>query len=133
MKTAFTISFLFIISIAMSQMKTELPRTEFTISLSENSLTIKPGESKQITVAVLRSKSYAKSKAVMGFSNTLPEGLTAVYEPAQGNFETSVVTLTAGPTTVSGTYQIVLNSTLNHKTKGSILRLSINNENVASK
>lgn len=120
-------------AVAVAQTKTELPRTEFTISLSENSLTIKPGESKQITVAVHRSKSYAKSKAIMGLSSALPEGLTAVYEPAEGNFETSVVTLTAGPTAVSGTYQIVLNGTLNHKTKGSILKLSVSNENVAVK
>ena len=133
MKTAFTLSLLFVMAFAMAQTKTDLPKTEFAIAISENSLNIKPGESKQIMVSVLRSKSFAKSKALMGFSNTLPEGITAYYEPAEGNFETTELTITAGPTSVAGTYQMVLNSTLNHKTKGSILKLSVSNDNMASK
>ena len=133
MKTTFTLLLLFVMAFAMAQTKTNLPRTEFAIAISENSLNIKPGESKRIMVSVLRSKSFAKSKALMGFSNMLPEGITAYYEPTEGNFETTELTFTAGPTSMAGTYQIVLNSTLNHKTKGSILKLSVSNDNVASK
>ena len=133
MKTVLTLSLLFVLALANAQTSTELPSKEFAIALSENSLSIKPGEQKQITVSILRSKSYAKSSAVMGFSNSLPEGVSAVYEPATGNFEATVVTFTAAPSAVTGTYQIVLNGTINHKTKGSILKLSVGNEPVASK
>ena len=133
MKTALTLSFLFVLALANAQTSKELPSKEFAIALSENSLSIKPGEQKHITVSILRSKSYARSSAVMGFSNSLPEGVSEVYEPAIGNFETTVVTFTAAPSAVTGTYQIVLNGTINHKTKGSILKLSVGNEPVASK
>ena len=133
MKSALTLSLLFVLALTNAQTPTELPSKEFAIALSENSLSIKPGEQKQITVSVLRSKSYARSSAVMGFSNSLPEGVTAVYEPAAGNFETTKITITAGPAAVTGTYQIVLNGTVNHKTKGSILKLSVGNDQVASK
>ena len=133
MKTVLTLSLLFVLALANAQTTTELPAKEFAIALSENSLSIKPGEQKQITVSVFRSKSYAKSSATMGFSNSLPEGVTAVYEPATGNFETTEVVFTAASSAVAGTYQIVLNGTVNHKTKGSILKLLVGNDQVASK
>ena len=133
MKTVLTLSLLFVLALTKAQTSRELPSKEFAIALSENSLSIKPGEQKQIIVSVLRSKSYARSSAAMGFSNSLPAGVSAVYEPATGNFETTVVTISAAPSAVTGTYQIVLNGTINHKTKGSILKLSVGNEPVASK
>ncbi|MEJ0054316.1 MAG: hypothetical protein WDN75_00890 [Bacteroidota bacterium] len=133
MKTAFTLSLFLAAVVAMAQSGMQIPQKEFTINLSESTLTLKPGESKQLTVSILRSKYYSKADAVLGFSNKLPEGITAQYEPSTGFFETSVVTVTASPTTAIGVYQLILNGTLNHKTKGNILRISVGTESVASK
>ncbi len=133
MKTAFTLSLFFVAVATMAQTSSELPRNEFVINLSENSLSLKPGEGKQVMVSILRSKSYSKAEAVLGFSNKLPEGITIQYEPAKGIFETSVATINASPETALGTYQIIFNGTLNFKTKGSILKISVGNESVASK
>ena len=134
MKTAFTLSFILAAIITMAQTGVELPRKEFMIKLSEGTLYLKPGESKQLTVSILRSKYYAKEKAVLGFSSALPKGIAVQYEPSEGNFETSIVTITASSETIVGTtYQIVLNGTLNHVTKGTILKVGVSNESVASK
>ena len=133
MKTSFTLSLLFVMATALAQTTTQLPRSEFTISISASSLNIKPGESKQVTVSIIRSKAFAKGKVTLGFSSVLPQGVSVVYEPTEGNFETSLATLTAGPAAVAGTYQLVFNGTIYYKTKGSTLKLSVSNENVAVK
>jgi hypothetical protein len=132
MKTAITLSFVFAAIAALAQTP-ELPKKEFAINLSENNLYLKPGESKQITVSILRSKYYAKEKATLGFSTALPKEITAQYEPSEGKIETSVITIAATSVAAVGTYQIVFNGTLNHVTKGSILKIFVSNENVASK
>jgi hypothetical protein len=132
MKTLFTFSLLFVVALVMAQTKA-VPRTEFTIDLSESSLAIKPGESKQVTVSIARSKYFAKEKAILGLQSSLPQGVTISYEPKEGNFETSVATISVAPDTAVGIHQIVLNAMISTKKKGSILKLSISNDEVAIK
>ncbi len=111
----------------------DLPAKEFAINLSENSISIKPGETHQVTVTLLKSKSYSKDKATMGISNALPQGITVQYDLAEGKFDSAIATITVGPTASIGTYQLILSGTMNYKTKGSILKVSVGNDNVASK
>jgi hypothetical protein len=132
MKTLFTFPLLFVAALVMAQTKVA-PRTEFTIDLSESNLTIKPGESKQVTVSIARSKYFAKEKAILGLQNSLPQGVTISYEPKEGNFETSVAIISVAPDTAVGVHQIVLNAMISTKKKGSILKLSISNDEVAIK
>ncbi|CAN5299699.1 hypothetical protein BH10BAC4_BH10BAC4_01430 [soil metagenome] len=132
MKTAITLSLVFAAIAAIAQ-TSELPKKEFVIDLSENIIYLKPGERKQITVSILRSKYYAKENATLGFSTALPKEITAHYEPSEGKIEKSVIIIAASSVAAVGTYQIVLNGTLNHVTKGSILKIFVSNENVASK
>ena len=132
MKTLFTLSLLFVAALVMAQTKA-VPRTEFTIDLSESSLVIKPGESKQVTVSIARSKYFAKEKAILGLQSSLPQGVTISYEPKEGNFETSVATISVAPDTAVGAYQIVLNAMISTKKKGAILKLLVGNDQVAVK
>jgi hypothetical protein len=131
MKTLFTLSLVFVAVLAMAQTKGALPRTEFTIDLSESTLTIKPGESKQVTISIARSKYFAKEKAILGLQSSLPQGITISYEPKEGNFETSVATITVAPETAIGVHQIVVNAMLSTKKKGAILKLAVSNDQVA--
>ena len=133
MKTTFTFVLLFVMAAALAQTKTVVPRTEFVISLSETTLSLKPGETRQVTVEVFRSRSFAKAKTTLGVSSVMPQGITVLYEPSEGDFESSVATITAASTTQAGTYNLILNGTINYKTKGTILKLTVANENVASK
>jgi uncharacterized membrane protein len=101
------------------------PRTEYSVSLSENKIQVKPGESKEITVSILRSKSFSRSEAKLGLSSGLPEGVTVTYAPAEGMFDSTVATITVAPDAKEGEYQVILKATLNNKTKGSIVKLVV--------
>lgn len=108
------------------------PRTEYSVSLSENKIQVKPGESKDLTVSILRSKSFAKAQAKLGLSSALPEGITIGFAPAEGLFESSVATITVAPNTKEGECQLILKSTLNNKTKGAIVKLAVTSTPVAT-
>lgn len=125
------IALLFIVAVTTAQTKAELPRNEFTVDLSESSLIIKPGESKKITVSIARSKSYTKAKATLGFGSSLPTGVTISYETNEGNLDKSTATIVVAQDTAPGVYQLVLSATLNTKKKGTILKLSVNNDQIA--
>jgi uncharacterized membrane protein len=133
MKTLFTLSLLFVAALVMAQTKVALPRTDFTVVLSESSLAIKPGESKQVTLSIARSKYFAKEKATLGLQSTLPKGVSVSYEPKEGIFETSVVTISVSSDAPAGAYQIVLSAMLSTKKKGEIVKLTVGIDEVAVK
>ena len=108
------------------------PRTEYSVSLSENKIQVKPGESKEVTISILRSKSFAKAQAKLGLSSGLPEGITIGFAPAEGLFDSSVATLTVSPNTKEGEYSVILKSTLNNKIKGTIIKLIVTSSPVAA-
>jgi len=115
-----------IVSAAIAQDKTA-PRTEYSVSLSEKVVNLKPGETKQVTISLLKSKSYSHSKAKLGLSSTLPEGVTVAFEPAEGVFDNSVASISANPTAKEGEYQIIIKTTINNKIKGSIVKVVVGN------
>ncbi|MBI3219344.1 MAG: putative Ig domain-containing protein [Bacteroidetes bacterium] len=127
MKTFITSLFLLASVVAFAQTK------DFAIDLSESSVSIKPGESKQVTVSIVRSKYFAKEKATLGLQSALPQGVTLTYEPKEGNFENSNALISVAPDATPGTYNIVLSATLNTKRKGSILKVTVGSDQVAAK
>lgn len=62
----------------------------------------------------------------MGVSSILPRGVTITFDPDKGKFESSIATISIDNDAERGEYMLILSATLNHKTKGSILRLLIN-------
>lgn len=108
------------------------PRTEYSVSLSETSIQVKPGESKKVTISILRSKSFSRAQAKLGLSSSLPEGITIGFAPAEGMFESSVATISVAPNTKQGEYQLIVKTTVNNKIKGSIVKLSVSSSGVTS-
>jgi hypothetical protein len=106
---------------------------EFSITLSESSITLKPGESKQVDISILRSKGFSKGEVKLSLSSALPDGITVNYEPAAGHFDASTATITVSNTTAIGAYQLVLNGTIYNKVKGTILKVVVSNDSIASK
>ncbi|NOS91332.1 MAG: hypothetical protein HOP30_05385 [Cyclobacteriaceae bacterium] len=127
MKTIITSLFLLASVVTFAQNK------DFAIDLSESSVSIKPGESKQVTISIVRSKYFAKEKATLGLQSTLPQGVTLTYEPKEGNFENSNALISVAADATPGTYNIVLSATLNTKRKGSILKLTVGTDQIAAK
>ncbi|HEY9049607.1 MAG TPA: hypothetical protein VIN08_27105 [Ohtaekwangia sp.] len=116
------------ITAATAQEKTA-PRTEYVVELSASTLEIKPGETKDVAITFNRSKSFAKSAATLGLSSGLPEGVTVTFEPAEGVMESSVAKISVAPATKAGSYMVILNSTIAHKSKGKTLKLVVTESN----
>ncbi len=104
------------------------PRTEFTVDLSSSKLEIKPGNNVDVTITLNRSKGYSKSKAVLGLSSGLPDGVTVTFEPSEGVLESSVARISVAETTKPGNYMLILNSTIQYKSKGATLKLTVLDE-----
>jgi uncharacterized membrane protein len=133
MKTLFlTLAVISSLSVQLLAQASKAPRTEFTIELSATEVELKPGETKEVIVNLYRSKAYSKSKVVLGISSSLPQGITITYEPAEGLIETSTAKITASHDTKPGAYILLLNGTMNHKSKATMLKLTVNDHRATS-
>ena len=103
----------------------EIPQKEFTLYFSTHRMELSRGENSQLDVVILKSRDYQKSKTKMGISSSVPTGVTVTFEPATGNFDSTKANILVQPDATPGEYLLVLNATLNSKTKGSILKLLI--------
>jgi hypothetical protein len=126
MKKTFLLLFVWAVCVvSASAQEKPAPRSEFAIELSASSLEIKTGESRDVTVHLNRSKSYSKSKGVLGLSSGLPEGITVSFEPATDVTTEGVAKIAVAKTAKPGSYMLILNGTLEHKTKGATLTLTV--------
>jgi hypothetical protein len=125
MKILLTASLLLISTLAISQPKSEVPKQEFKVSLSEPGLSIKPGETKSVTITITRSKSYSNLNSKLSVFNSLPAGISISFEPGEGNIESSEVGVSVSPEAAEGIYSLVLGATVNYKKKGSILTVTV--------
>jgi len=112
-------------SVVSYAQQVEIPQKEFTLSLSEETVTLARGENKKIDIRILKSKGYQKSKMKMGLSSSLPAGITLSFDPDKGDSDLSQATITALPEALPGSYSIIVNATINYKTKGSVLKIAI--------
>jgi len=101
------------------------PRSEFAVELSASAIEIKTGESRDVTVHLNRSKAYSKSKGLLGLSSGLPEGVTVSFEPATDVTTEGIAKIAVAKTTKPGNYTLILNGTVEHKTKGATLTLTV--------
>lgn len=113
------------LSFASNAQSVDIPKKEFTVSLSEETFNLARGENKKIDIRILKSKAYQKGKMKMGLSSSLPAGVTVSFEPENGTADVTQATISALPDAQPGTYSIIVNSTINYKTKGSILKITI--------
>ena len=112
-------------SIVSYAQQVEMPQKEFTLSLSEETVILARGENKKIDIRILKSKAYQKGKMKMGLSSSLPNGIMLSFDPENGDSDSSQATITALPEAQAGTYSIIVNATINYKTKGSILKVAV--------
>ena len=104
----------------------EIPQNEFRLSFSREQLVLSRGNSGKLEILIPKSKGYQRSKAKMGISSSLPKGVTITFNPDEGTFHSSIATISIQADAMPGQYILILNATLNNKTKGSILKLQIN-------
>ena len=114
------------LSMSCYAQQVDIPQKEFGLALESESVTLSRGENKKVEVRILKSKSYQKSKVQMGLSSGLPSGITLSFDPEKGNVDASSATVTAGSDATPGEYSVIVNATMNYKTKGSILKIVVN-------
>src|SRR5688572_28401399 len=117
---------LMLVAFSVSGQNLEIPQNEFALSFSKEQLELSRGEKGELEIVILKSKSYQKSKAKMGISSSLPQGVTITFSHDKGTFDSTLANVSIQADAVPGQYTLILNATLNNKTKGSIIKLLIN-------
>ncbi len=125
MKFIYLLSAWLLVGLVTESTAQTAPRTEFAMQLSKNAFDVKPGTSTEFTVQIIRSKTFTRTKGKLGFSSSLPEGITITFEPTEGLFETSNATITVSEHAKAGQYQVIVNAELNRVVKGSILKITV--------
>jgi hypothetical protein len=78
-----------------------------------------------VTVSLIRSNAFSKSKAKLGLSSSLPAGISLSYEPSEGVIESSVAKITVSADAKAGTYLVLPNAIINNKSKGTTLKVIV--------
>lgn len=125
MKVFITTTLLFVSTLLAAQTPLEIPKTEFKVSLPVSSVSIKPGENKQVAMTITRSKNYSKLTAELGTFSQLPKGIAVSFDPKEGNFETGNASISVASDVPAGTYSIVMGAIINYKKKGSVLEITV--------
>ncbi len=98
---------------------------EFKVTLEKSEIEMKAESSQSLEINIQRFQGFKNAKGKMGLSSPLPQGVTVKFDPAEGVMDKTSVSINVDNKVVAGTYDIILNSTLNHKTKGTILKLIV--------
>ena len=127
------LSTLFLVCISLvGYSQTQTPKKEFALVLSQDNIEIAGSESKEVDITILRSKAYLKSTATMGLSSVVPKGIEVTFSPEKGNFESTKMTIKSSDVMAPGQYSLIINATLNGKTKGAIVKLNVVDKVIAS-
>jgi hypothetical protein len=124
MKSLLTLLFVNVLSYCYAQ-NVDIPKKEFTVFIAEETTTLARGDRKNVDIQILKSKSYQKSKVKMGLSSSLPPGITITFDSEVEKSDLIHATISALPDTAPGVYSIIVNATINYKTKGSILKITV--------
>jgi len=123
-----TLALLFMSVITSYAQEVTQPKKEFVITLSQDKVELSRGETKEIDVHLTKSKSYLKSNAKMGFSSSLPAGVEISFSPDNGQFDVAKVSIKATDAVVPGQYNVVVNATMNYKTKAAVLKINVSDK-----
>ena len=125
MKTTLLSTVFILCSMLIQAQNAEAPIKDFTLQFSSPSIEMNRGESSKIDLTIQKSKHFQKGNVKLGTGSTLPKGVTVVYEPSTGVITSSSVNIATTAEAVPGTYNLILNGTINQKTKGVIVKLII--------
>ena len=109
------------------------PKKEFTVSISEKNIELKPGETKTFDVTINRSKTYSKVNIDLVISSTLPEGLTVTFEDGENPLVNRKMVVAASSDMDFYSKTVILKGKSLRASKGVMLNLSVTNDAITSK
>jgi hypothetical protein len=124
--------FVLMICICANSQNLTIPRDDFSI-FTTDSITIEKGAVQKIDVWVLKSKLLSKKNIRMGIASVLPEGVSVNFQPESGSFDYCETTLSANPSAKAGVYYVIISSTVQNLTKGSIVKIKISESGTITK
>lgn len=106
----------------------EIPKKEFTISVSDKNIAVQPGETKKYFVTLNRSKSYKNTEIDLLIDTSLPEGITVSFENGLDPMINRVMVVTATNNAAPYNKAVILKGKSLRASKGVMLNLSVNDE-----
>ncbi|MEP2025883.1 MAG: hypothetical protein ABJH98_08435 [Reichenbachiella sp.] len=106
----------------------EVPKKEFTLSVSDNNIALQPGETKKYFVTINRSKSYSKTKIDLSINSTLPEGIAVSFENGLDPKINRVMVISAEQDALPFNKAIILKGKSLRASKGIMLNLNVNDQ-----
>lgn len=106
----------------------DIPKKEFTISVSDTNITLQPGETKKYSVTLNRSKSYTKTEIDLLIDSSLPEGVTVSFENGLDPKINRVMVVSVADNTKPDSKALILKGKSLRASKGVMLNLSVGSE-----
>jgi len=106
----------------------EIPKKEFTLTVSDKNLTLKPGETKKYQVTINRSKSYKKTAIDLSIDSSLPDGVSVSFENGPDPMVNKVMIIAVADNVEAYNKAVILKGKSLRASKGVMLNLSINDE-----
>lgn len=113
---------------SMATVAQEIPKKEFTISVSDKNITVQPGETKKYFVTLNRSKSYKKTEIDLIIDSTLPEGVSVSFENGLDPMINRVMIVSASDNASPYSKAVILKGKSLRASKGVMLNLNVNEE-----
>jgi hypothetical protein len=101
------------------------PKKEYSVKLSENTITVLRGAYKSVVVQLNRSRSFQKYKADAEAFGKLPKGVTLSFEPEQNVLDSTVLTVSVGSEVPAGEYLITVSGKMHAMSKSTLLKLIV--------
>jgi hypothetical protein len=125
MKQLIGILLLFAGSLSLKAQSVDAPQKEFVMKSATSSVEVKAGNQVTLDLKVIRSKSFQRGEATVGIASQLPEGVNIRFDQHQDDAAAYAVVIITTSSVAAGIYSIVLNCTINHKTKGVVVKLHV--------
>ncbi|MEO9806139.1 MAG: hypothetical protein ABJF04_22960 [Reichenbachiella sp.] len=113
---------------SVSTFAQEIPKKEFTISVSEKNIAVQPGETKKYEVTLNRSKSYKKTSIDLLIDSNLPQGITVSFENGTDPMVNRIMIVSAADNAEPINKAVILKGKSLRASKGVMLNLSVDNE-----
>lgn len=113
---------------SVSTFAQEIPKKEFTISVSEKNIAVQPGETKKYEVTLNRSKSYKKTSIDLLIDSNLPQGITVSFENGTDPMVNRIMIVSAADNAEPFNKAVILKGKSLRASKGVMLNLSVDNE-----
>ncbi len=132
MKSLKLIMLAFVVLMATQLVAQDLPKKEFEVNLSAKQIVLAAGETKNIEIKLLRSKSYRNTEIEMVVDSRLPEGISITFKDGADPMVDQIMTIVAEANTEPFQKIIIIKGKTKRVSKGVMLDLALDAQTLSS-